>query len=86
MENGKGDLAIFRRSLGYARPYWPHITGVFLFSLLATPLALLAPLPLAMVVNVLSGERMVLDLRASIFRHAQPLSLGYHDPKGTADS
>jgi ABC-type multidrug transport system fused ATPase/permease subunit len=33
-----------------------------------------------------TGERMVLDLRASLFRHAQRLSLGYHDRKGTADT
>ena len=139
MDHTKGDVAIFRRALGYARPYWLHLAGVFLLSLLATPLALLAPLPLAMVVNVLSGEhavpaflahllpgsvtvstertvvfssaffilvrivseaqglaymllreyageRIVLDLRASLFRHAQRLSLGYHDRKGTADT
>jgi ATP-binding cassette subfamily B protein len=137
--HAKGDLAIFRRSLRYARPYGVHLAGVFVLSLLATPLALLAPLPLAMVVNLLSGEeavpafldplvpgpltasteralvfscallalvrllsemqglslmmlraytgeRMALDLRAHLFRHAQRLSLGYHDRKGTADT
>jgi ATP-binding cassette subfamily B protein len=33
-----------------------------------------------------SGERMVLDFQAKLFRHAQRLSLSYHDMKGTADS
>src|ERR1041385_6774452 len=33
------------------RPYWPQFTGLFLLSLLAPPLALLAPLPLKIVVD-----------------------------------
>jgi ATP-binding cassette, subfamily B, bacterial len=32
------------------------------------------------------GERLVLDFRAALFRHAQRLSLAYHDRKGTTDS
>jgi ATP-binding cassette subfamily B protein len=32
------------------------------------------------------GERLVLDFRADLFRHAQRLSLSYHDRKGTTDS
>jgi ATP-binding cassette subfamily B protein len=33
-----------------------------------------------------TGEKLVLDFRAKIFRHVQRLSLCYHDRKGTADS
>jgi ATP-binding cassette subfamily B protein len=33
-----------------------------------------------------TGEKLVLRLRARLFRHAQRLSLGYHDQRGTADS
>ncbi len=33
-----------------------------------------------------AGERPVLDFRSHLFRHAQRLSLGYHDMKGTSDS
>jgi ATP-binding cassette, subfamily B, bacterial len=33
-----------------------------------------------------AGERMVLDFRAQLLRHAQRLSLSYHDSKGTSDS
>ena len=33
-----------------------------------------------------TGERMVLDFRAKLFRHIQRLSLSYHDTRGTADS
>lgn len=32
------------------------------------------------------GERLVLDFRAALFRHAQRLSLSYHDRTGTTDS
>ena len=31
-------------------------------------------------------EKIVLDFRAKLFRHAQRLSLAYHDERGTADS
>ena len=51
------DLSLFRRLLRQARPYWLHIIGIFLLSLLSTPLALLAPLPLAIAVDsVVSSE------------------------------
>jgi ATP-binding cassette subfamily B protein len=33
-----------------------------------------------------TGERLTLDFRASLFRHAQRLSLAYHDTQGTADT
>lgn len=49
------DRAIYRRVLGEARPYWGHIAGIFLLRLLKTPLDLLAPIPLKIVVdNVIS--------------------------------
>ena len=133
------DVTLFRRLLRQARPYWLHIAGVFLVSLLSTPLALLTPLALKIAVdsvigshplpgfldallpsfatesdrallvfaavlfvavallsqlqqlgsNLLrtyTGERLVLGFRSRIFRHAQRLSLSYHDSKGTADS
>jgi ATP-binding cassette subfamily B protein len=40
-----------------ARPYWPHILGIFLLSLLSTPLTLLTPLPLKIVVDSVIGPR-----------------------------
>ncbi len=33
-----------------------------------------------------TGEKLVLDFRANLMRHAQSLSLAYHDSRGTADS
>lgn len=38
--------SLYLRLFRWARPYWPHLAGLFLLSLLATPLALLVPLPL----------------------------------------
>jgi len=133
------DLALYRRVFSTARSFWPHIGGIFLLSLLSTPLALLTPIPLKIIVDnvigertvprfvdgflpdaatrssdallaaavalliavalvnqlaslgatVLSaytGERLVLAFRGRLFRHAQRLSLAYHDTKGTAHS
>jgi ATP-binding cassette subfamily B protein len=132
------DLTLLRRLLRQARPYWLHISGILLLSVLAAPLALLVPLPLKIAVDsaigseplpgflaallpetatgpsavlalavglimtvallnglqefgtyVLSeytGGKLVLSLRAQLFRHAQRLSLLYHDSRGVSDS
>jgi ATP-binding cassette subfamily B protein len=130
------DVVLYRRLLRQARPYWLHISGVFFLSLLATPLALLTPVPLKIAVdNVVgskplpdfleglvpldsdagvlvlavgllvavalldqlqtltstilatyTGEKLRLGFRARLFRHAQRLSLAYHDVRGTADA
>src|SRR5947207_7283528 len=48
---GSTDLVLFRRLLGQARPYWPHIGALFVLNLLASPLSLLAPLPLKIAVD-----------------------------------
>jgi ATP-binding cassette, subfamily B, bacterial len=133
------ELALYKRLLEHARPYWLHVLGIFGLSLLSTPLVLLTPLPLKIVVDsvlgshplpgflqhlfpstmhaspavllaiavgllvpialllhvqglaiwmltVYTGERLVQDFRAELFRHAQRLSLSYHDSKGATDS
>jgi ATP-binding cassette subfamily B protein len=132
-------LGLLRRLLLQARPYWPHIAGIFLLDLLATPLLLLKPLALKIAVDSVVGKDplpgllrvllpasltssrlrllmtaaalqvlvvllsqlhglatyllrtragggVVLDFRASLFRHLQRLSLTFHDTRGTADS
>jgi ATP-binding cassette subfamily B protein len=53
------DLELYRRLLRQARPYWPHIGAHFAVSLLATPIALLMPLPLAIGINVVSGPEPI---------------------------
>ena len=50
---------LFRRLWQQARPYRPHIGGLFLLSLLSTPLALLTPLPLKMAVDSVIGSHPV---------------------------
>jgi ATP-binding cassette subfamily B protein len=49
------DLTLYRRLLRQARPYWWHIGGIFLLSLLSSPLALLTPLPLKIAVDSVLG-------------------------------
>jgi len=50
------DWAICRRLLRQARPYCPHLVGLFLLSLLAAPLQLLNPLPLKIAVDSVIGS------------------------------
>jgi len=138
-DRGRSNREIYRRVFGEARPYWPHIGGLLLLSLLGVPLSLLTPLPLKIAVDsaigdhpvpgflrailpdaitqpggaalalaagltvavallgqvrglasgmlrTWTGERLVLDFRAKLFRHAQRLSLAYHDRAGTTDA
>jgi ATP-binding cassette subfamily B protein len=40
----------------------------------------------AVLLRSYTGEKLVLDFRARLFRHAQRLSLAYHDTRGTTDS
>src|SRR6266513_2437696 len=133
------EFALYRRLLRQARPYWLHLTVLFGIGLLASPIALLNPVPLKIVVDSVLGshplpawlaaalpaaatrspttllavaiglllgvaaltqlqalanrfmqayvgERLVLGLRTQLVKHAQRLSLSYHDSKGSADS
>jgi ATP-binding cassette subfamily B protein len=131
------NFAIYRRLLQEARPYWPHLIGLFVINIAASPIALLTPLPIKVAVDSIiggqpvsgflakwiapdssrasliafcaafviviavlnhlqimgsyllrtyTGEKLVLGFRAKLFRHAQRLSLSYHDSKGTSDS
>ncbi|MBA3341914.1 MAG: ABC transporter ATP-binding protein [Gemmatimonadaceae bacterium] len=50
------DLALYRRLLRLARPYWGHLVALFSLSLLASPLALLTPLPVKIVVDSVLGS------------------------------
>src|SRR5438477_10708292 len=49
------DFVLYRRLLGQVRPYWLHLTGILLLSLLSAPLALLTPLPLKIAVDSVIG-------------------------------
>ena len=50
------DLALYRRLLLEARPFWRHIAGLFALSLLSAPLMLLNPLPLKIAVDSVLGS------------------------------
>lgn len=52
---GTTALATYRRVLAEARAYWWHLGGLLLLSLLTTPLALLAPLPVTIAVDSVLG-------------------------------
>ena len=53
----RSDLVLFRRLLTYARSCWGGIIGLFLLSLVSTPLALLTPVPLKIAVdNAIGGQ------------------------------
>ncbi len=60
------DLQIYRRLLMQARPYWPHIGGILVLSLLSTPLALLNPLPLKIVVDSALGSHPLPGVLATL--------------------
>jgi ATP-binding cassette subfamily B protein len=49
------DLRLFARVIGDTRRYWPHVLGLFVIGLLATPLALLGPVPLKIAVDSVLG-------------------------------
>ena len=49
---------IVRRTLEEARSCWPQLTIIVLLNILATPLALLLPLPLKIVVDSIAGNQL----------------------------
>src|SRR5438093_1075862 len=51
------DVALYRRLLRQARPYWLHLAGLFGIGLLASPIALLNPVPVKIVVDSVLGTR-----------------------------
>src|SRR5258708_2329131 len=51
------DRELFRRLFWETRPCWPHIAGLFLLSFLGTPLTLLNPWPLKLVLDCVLGTR-----------------------------
>src|SRR2546428_10627846 len=52
-----GDVALYRRVLEQARPYRLHFVALFVVGLLASPIALLTPVPLRIVVDSVLGGR-----------------------------
>jgi ATP-binding cassette, subfamily B, bacterial len=79
---------------GFMQPLVPgFVTGskgmiLILVVALVVIVALLAQLReiCGLVLQTYTGEKLVMDFRARLFRHAQRLSLSYHDSRGTSDS
>jgi ATP-binding cassette subfamily B protein len=69
------DLSLFKRLLRQARPYWTLILGIFLVDILATPLALLVPIPLKIVVDSVLGDERLPDFVYAIFPAAEASNL-----------
>ncbi|MEO5960901.1 MAG: ABC transporter ATP-binding protein [Opitutaceae bacterium] len=51
------DFVLYRRLLLEAKPFWANMAGLFVLSLLGTPLTLLNPLPLKLVVDSVLGSQ-----------------------------
>ncbi len=66
-------LTLYRRLLALARPYWPHLAGLLVVSLLATPAALLTPLPVKIVVDSVLGSKPLPAVLAALL----PASLSH---------
>jgi ATP-binding cassette subfamily B protein len=58
------DVTLYRRLLREVRPYWPHLAGTFLVSLLSIPFVLLSPLPLKIAVDNVIGTKPVPEFLA----------------------
>ncbi len=51
------DFQIVRRLIGVARPYWGHLTAIWLLNLLAVPIALVTPIPIRLAIDSVLGDR-----------------------------
>ena len=60
-------FGLIKRILLHARPYWPHISGLFILSLLATPLVLLKPYALKLLIDSGFGSQPVPGFFRSFF-------------------
>jgi len=56
------DWALYRRLLAQARPFWGQVMALFALDLLSTPLSLLTPLPLKIVVDSVLGSDPLPDV------------------------
>jgi ATP-binding cassette subfamily B protein len=69
------DLALYRRLLADSRPYWPHLAGLLVLSLVSAPIRLLSPLPLKIAVDSVIGSRPLPEVAGALLppaAHAGP--------------
>ncbi len=74
------DRTLSRRLLYQVWPYWPYLVGIFLIDLCATPLSLLGPVALKIVVDTVIGSQPLPPLLDALFPdsviHSKMLLLG----------
>jgi ATP-binding cassette subfamily B protein len=75
------ELAFVRKLARQLRPYWLHIAGLFLISLAAIPLKLLAPVPLKIAVDNVIGNQPLPDVidrvLPTVVTNSRPAVLGF---------
>lgn len=71
-------MPISRHLLRLAQPYWLHLTGIFLLSLVAAPIALLLALPLKIVVDNVIGNLPLPHLLQPLLPAWTPASRNAH--------
>src|SRR5579864_5740398 len=69
LRNRSSDWVMLLRMVRQAKPYWRHVLLIFLLSLASTPLALLLPLPLKIVIDNVIGSQPLPSVLASLVPH-----------------
>jgi len=69
-------LRLYQRLIQQARPFWGHLAAISLMSLVATPLALLAPVPLKIVADYVVGSHPLPPLLKAVLPAAIESSKG----------
>src|SRR5919198_2532286 len=80
--------AWFLRALAPQSIQTSHTALLIFIAVLMLAIALLRQIQgvLTWVIYTYTGEKLLQDFRAQLFRHVQRLSLSYHDSRGTSDS
>jgi ATP-binding cassette subfamily B protein len=63
----QSDRALYLRLVGFARPYWPHVLVLGVLGLLASPIALLNPVPLQIAVDHVLGSQPLPGILDAVF-------------------
>ena len=66
MEN-KSKLYILIRVYGYSKKFIPHMLGILLLTLLSTPLVLLNPVPLTLIIDSVFGDKPLPAILTGLF-------------------
>jgi ATP-binding cassette subfamily B protein len=67
---------LLKRVFKMVRPFWKHLISIFFLSLLSTPLALLNPLPLKLIIDNAFGHQAVPEILKNFFPVSFNFSVG----------